>query len=166
MIRMQRFASVSRVHSFQIHREMSFWSSSWWPFGEQVERDMSSWPTGLCDVTPKEAECLRKEQAHGAVLIDCREVDERDICQIPGNDVVSVPFSKWTAVNRGQLQLKDILPPQIKDHDTKIVAFCHHGGRSAQVASILSKNGYTHVVNMCGGIHRYSNDIDPKIPRY
>lgn len=50
--------------------------------------------------------------------------------------------------------------------DAELVVFCHHGGRSQQVASYLAQQGYTNVSNMVGGIEEWSLRIDPQVPRY
>lgn len=47
-----------------------------------------------------------------------------------------------------------------------IACLCHHGGRSAQVAFFLHRQGYEHVVNIAGGIHAWANELDPSIPQY
>ena len=51
------------------------------------------------------------------------------------------------------------------DPDRETIVMCHHGIRSAQVATFLSRNGFEKVINLAGGIDAWS-DIDPSIPRY
>jgi rhodanese-related sulfurtransferase len=46
-----------------------------------------------------------------------------------------------------------------------IACLCHHGSRSLQVASFLAQHGYQ-VVNVAGGIHAWSEELDPSIPVY
>jgi rhodanese-related sulfurtransferase len=43
---------------------------------------------------------------------------------------------------------------------------CHHGGRSAQVAQWLARNGRERVHNLAGGIDAWSRLVDPAVPRY
>lgn len=50
--------------------------------------------------------------------------------------------------------------------DQPIACLCHHGGRSAQVAHFLMQNGFTHIVNIQGGIQAWSSEVDPSIPTY
>jgi rhodanese-related sulfurtransferase len=38
--------------------------------------------------------------------------------------------------------------------------------RSLQVANYLTRNGFTDVVNLQGGINAWSQDIDPSVPCY
>ena len=47
-----------------------------------------------------------------------------------------------------------------------IVCICHHGVRSMQVANFLEQQGFARVVNMTGGIHSWSQQVDPSVPVY
>jgi len=51
------------------------------------------------------------------------------------------------------------------DKSIPIACLCHHGGRSMQVAIFLLQHGYQ-VVNVAGGIHAWSAQVDPTIPVY
>lgn len=50
--------------------------------------------------------------------------------------------------------------------DRPIACLCHHGGRSAQVAYFLHRQGYEDVVNIAGGIHAWAMERDPGVPQY
>lgn len=50
--------------------------------------------------------------------------------------------------------------------DREVVCMCHHGGRSAQAQHYLLRNGFTNVKNLLGGIHAWSEEIDPSVPTY
>lgn len=52
------------------------------------------------------------------------------------------------------------------DRDTPIACLCHHGARSAQVAHFLQNQGFDPVVNIHGGIHAWSQELDPTVPQY
>lgn len=52
------------------------------------------------------------------------------------------------------------------DRQRPIACLCHHGARSAQVAQFLIGNGFTQVVNIQGGIHAWSQELDPGVPVY
>jgi len=43
---------------------------------------------------------------------------------------------------------------------------CHHGTRSAHVASFLVQRDFTRVLNLHGGIDAWSLTVDPSVPRY
>lgn len=49
--------------------------------------------------------------------------------------------------------------------EREIVAVCHHGGRSMQVAMFLEQQGYK-LHNLSGGMDAWSLQIDPSVPRY
>ena len=50
--------------------------------------------------------------------------------------------------------------------DGEIVVLCHHGARSAMVADYLRSAGFTRVLNLVGGIDRWSVEVDRSVPRY
>lgn len=50
--------------------------------------------------------------------------------------------------------------------DREVVVYCHHGTRSAMVADYLRAAGFPRVLNLAGGIDRWSVDVDPSVPRY
>ena len=50
--------------------------------------------------------------------------------------------------------------------DKDVVAICHHGGRSLQVAMFLEKNGFARVHNLQGGVDAWSRTVDPAVPLY
>ena len=86
------------------------------------------------------------------VLLDVREDREVAICQLPGS--VHIPM--------GRIESSlDRLDP-----DKPLVAICHHGTRSYQVAVYLEQRGFTDVYNLQGGIDRWAHDIDPGMATY
>ena len=86
------------------------------------------------------------------VLLDVREPWEYDKARIAGAQLV--PMRE--VPNR----LDEI------DQDKEVVAICHHGGRSAQVAVFLEKAGYTRVHNLVGGVDAWSRTVYPAVPLY
>jgi len=51
------------------------------------------------------------------------------------------------------------------DKTRPIACLCHHGSRSMQVAAYLAQQGFE-VINVAGGIHAWSTQVDPSIPTY
>jgi rhodanese-related sulfurtransferase len=47
-----------------------------------------------------------------------------------------------------------------------MVIYCHHGIRSLNATRWLRSHGLSQVFSMSGGIHQWSNDIDPAVPLY
>lgn len=86
------------------------------------------------------------------VLLDIREPWEFERARIEGSQLV--PMREVPA------RLGEI------DEEKEIVAICHHGGRSMQVALFLEKQGFKRVHNLMGGINAWSRTVDPAVPTY
>ena len=86
------------------------------------------------------------------VLLDVREPWEYERAHIAGAQLV--PMRELPG------RLDEI------DPDKDVVAICHHGGRSFQVAIFLEKNGYSKIHNLAGGVDAWSRTIDPAVPLY
>lgn len=86
------------------------------------------------------------------LLLDVREPWEFEKARIAGAQLV--PMREVPA------RLSEIDPHQ------EVVAICHHGGRSQQVALFLEKAGYPKVHNLAGGVDAWSRTIDPSVPLY
>lgn len=50
--------------------------------------------------------------------------------------------------------------------DAVLVFHCHHGGRSQAAAEHFLQHGFKNVYNVVGGIDAWSQEVDPKVPRY
>ena len=94
------------------------------------------------------------------ILLDVRDPLELQTASL-GEAAVNVPLSMLAKT--GPSALPDAVTA---DKSAEIVIMCHHGSRSAQVASWLTGNGWTNVINLDGGIHAYAKFIDPSIPTY
>ncbi len=90
------------------------------------------------------------------ILLDVREPRELQLASIQPDGVL------LKAVPMGIIptQLAELNPSQ------PIACLCHHGARSMQVAMFLKNQGFTHVVNIAGGIHAWSTEVDPAVPCY
>lgn len=99
------------------------------------------------EISPKEF-ALKKDEY---TLIDVREEDELAIAQVKPS--LHIPLQS--------LPLKvDTLDPS-----KKYVTICHFGRRSQQAADFLAKKGFK-VLNLSGGIDRYTLEVDPTLRRY
>ncbi len=87
-------------------------------------------------------------------LIDVRELDEWELCRIPGAELL--PLSQWPG----------IVGEKLTDPAQALIIHCHHGGRSERAADFLLRHGFTDVKNLAGGIDAWSVEIDPAVPRY
>ena len=97
-----------------------------------------------------EASVLQKNKA--IALLDVREDAELAICKLEG--ALHIPL--------GEIPERHNTLPK----DRPIVVFCHHGMRSLNVQKFLASRGFDNVVNMQGGIHAWSTDVDSQIPQY
>jgi rhodanese-related sulfurtransferase len=52
------------------------------------------------------------------------------------------------------------------EQERDLVAICHHGGRSQQVALFLEKAGFKKIHNLVGGVDAWSRTVDPTVPLY
>jgi len=107
---------------------------------------------------PLEIDCRTVKQKldanAGLLLIDCREADEHATASITG--AVLLPMSEIAD------RLRELEPHR----DRPIVIHCHHGVRSRRVTRWLREQGFTQAQNLTGGIDRWSQEIDPSVPRY
>ena len=104
------------------------------------------------ELTPPEVAAKLKEDPPAVVLLDVRELFEREIARIDPS--LHIPMGDIT-------QRTDELPK-----DREIVVYCHSGARSAMVAGYLEACGFKSVANLSGGIDAWSVEVDPKVPRY
>ena len=95
---------------------------------------------------------LADERREKPVLLDVREPWEFEKARIEGATLM--PMRE--------------LPSRIAqiDETKEVVAICHHGGRSMQVAVFLEKQGFKRVHNLVGGIDAWSRTVDPAVPLY
>ena len=107
---------------------------------------------------PIEIDCQtvneKLKAGENVLLLDCREADEYAIAKIGWSKLV--PMSEITD-RLGELQ---------EYKDRPVFVHCHHGGRSIRVTRWLREQGFLKAQNVAGGIDRWSQEIDPKIPRY
>lgn len=103
------------------------------------------------EITP-EMLAMRLARRDALVVLDVREGWEHAITHLEGAQLV--PMSA--------------IPARVSSlpRDAELVVYCHHGTRSAMVADYLRASGFPHVLNLSGGIDRWSVVVDPSIPRY
>jgi adenylyltransferase/sulfurtransferase len=108
-------------------------------------------PDATAEITPRE---LADRIAGGTrpVLIDVREPREWELARIEGAQLI--PLGTLEAA-MGSL-----------DRTADIVVYCKTGARSAKAMEQLRAAGFARVRNLAGGIRRWSDEIDPSVPRY
>jgi adenylyltransferase/sulfurtransferase len=103
------------------------------------------------EITPREL-ADRIRSGHPPRIIDVREPHEHAYARIPNDELV--PLAK----------LGNLVPSL--DPGAELVLYCHSGARSAWAANQLRALGFTNVLNMTGGITRWSDEVDPTVPKY
>jgi molybdopterin/thiamine biosynthesis adenylyltransferase/rhodanese-related sulfurtransferase/molybdopterin converting factor small subunit len=107
--------------------------------------------SGVPEISVEELKAMR-DRREDFVLVDVREPHEIEICALPGS--VRIPLGSLPE-NLNRLSTAD-----------EIVVHCKTGGRSAKAVQLLRDAGFRKVRNLAGGITRWSERIDPTVPRY
>lgn len=86
-------------------------------------------------------------------LIDVRQPDENAFAKIEGAKLIP---------------LGDVLKRMGEiDSSRETIIHCKMGGRSATAIEVLKRAGFTgELKNLKGGITAWSNEVDPKVPKY
>jgi molybdopterin/thiamine biosynthesis adenylyltransferase/rhodanese-related sulfurtransferase len=103
------------------------------------------------EISPREL-AERMKRGDPPRIIDVREPHEFAIARIAGAELI--PLSM---LDHAQSKL---------DPNAEIVVLCHSGVRSLWAARHLRDAGFRRVLNLTGGIDRWSDDVDPKVPKY
>lgn len=86
-------------------------------------------------------------------LIDVRQPDENAFARIEGAKLI--PLGEVIA------RMSEI------DASRETVVHCKMGGRSAKAIMALMQAGFAgSLSNLVGGITAWSNDVDPRVPKY
>jgi adenylyltransferase/sulfurtransferase len=103
------------------------------------------------DMTPRELKAAL-DRGDQLVILDVREPQEWQIARIDG--AVLIPLGevpqRYGEIDKYQL----------------VVCQCRSGIRSAKAAAFLRSVGFERVVNLTGGILRWSDEVDPSQPKY
>ena len=108
-------------------------------------------PTTEADILPAEL-AERLKNGNRPFLLDVRNPEEWAITKIEGATLIPLP----------ELAQRYVELPG----NTEIVVYCRSGGRSAQAAKFLKEKGFSNVRNLPGGTLRWSDEIDPTMPKY
>jgi adenylyltransferase/sulfurtransferase len=86
-------------------------------------------------------------------LLDVRNPYEVAIASIPGTDKL-IPVDQLAA------RLNEL------DSSQEMVIYCRSGARSGNAVEMLKRAGFRKVKNLVGGVLRWSDDVDPSMPKY
>ncbi|MEN3331299.1 MAG: sulfur-carrier protein adenylyltransferase/sulfurtransferase [Blastocatellia bacterium] len=103
------------------------------------------------EITPAELKA-KMERGDDFLLIDVREPEEYAIARIPGSQLIP----------------RATLPERVHELSSadEIVVHCKSGVRSGMAVDFLKQAGFRKVKNLVGGILRWSDDVDPTVPKY
>jgi molybdopterin/thiamine biosynthesis adenylyltransferase/rhodanese-related sulfurtransferase len=94
----------------------------------------------------------RIDKGNAPFILDVREPQEFQICQIPGS--VLIPL--------GDLPKRLV---ELEGHDDMVV-HCKSGARSAKAVKLLREAGFARAKNLRGGILAWIDKVDPSLPKY
>lgn len=105
------------------------------------------------EIEPREVARMRAS-GEDFLLLDCRTPEEYEVARIEGSTLIP-------------LQELSVRIGELRAHEERlIVCHCHKGKRSMTVTAVLRELGFENVRSMAGGIHRWSEDVDPSVPKY
>ena len=104
------------------------------------------------EITPAELK-QRLDKGDDIQIVDVREDNEVAIGRIP--DSIHIPLGQILS------RMNEI------DPNRETVVHCKMGGRSARAIDALQRSGFQgKLVNLKGGILRWSDEVDPSVPKY
>jgi adenylyltransferase/sulfurtransferase len=104
------------------------------------------------EITPTELK-QRLDNGEDIQIVDVREDNEFAFARIPNS--IHIPLGQ--VLNR----MNEIDPSR------ETVVHCKMGGRSARAIEALQRSGFEgKLMNLNGGILRWSDDVDPSVPKY
>lgn len=118
--------------------------------GNQVGAPPGVAPQSEWDITVEEFKRLRDEGAE-VVLVDVREPDEYEVCNLGGQ---LIPVGELSE------RLDEL------DKNARVVVHCKVGGRGAAAVKTLRGEGFGDAWNLRGGILEWIDRIDPSLPKY
>ena len=94
-----------------------------------------------------------QDEGNAPFVLDVREPSEYEAANIGG---AHIPLGELPS------RLEEL---EAHRDDDVLVVHCRSGARSAQAVEFLHQNGFTNAVNLAGGIHAWSDAIDPTLPK-
>lgn len=106
------------------------------------------------EITVEETRDLLAARPADTALVDVREPFEHQTARIEGAEFIPMR------------QIPEHVGSPALPREKHLLIHCHHGGRSLRVTEYLRAQGYPRVTNVAGGIHAWSQRIDPSVPTY
>ena len=96
----------------------------------------------------------RLEQPDPPALLDVREPEEHDFVALPGSTLIPLG------------ELAERSDEIVSWKGREMVVYCNHGIRSMHAIGYLKSQGFQRLLNLAGGIDRWSLEVDSAAPRY
>ena len=106
------------------------------------------------EISVEETRDLLASLPDDTLLVDVREPFEYQTAKIEGAEFIPMR------------QIPEQVGSPTLPREKHLLIHCHHGGRSLRVTEYLRAQGYPRVTNVAGGIHAWSQRIDPSVPVY
>jgi adenylyltransferase/sulfurtransferase len=103
------------------------------------------------EISPKDLKA-RLDKHEPVVLLDVRDDWETKLARL--ENAIHIPTEE-IELRAGEL-----------DPNEETVVYCHHGVRSAAVASYLRQLGFAKVANLSGGLDEWARTVDRGMRRY
>ena len=103
------------------------------------------------EISPKDLKA-RLDKHEPVVLLDVRDDWETKLARL--DNAIHIPTEE-IELRAGEL-----------DPSEETVVYCHHGVRSAAVASYLRQLGFAKVANLSGGLDEWARTVDRGMRRY
>ena len=103
------------------------------------------------EISPKDLKA-RLDKHEPVVLLDVRDDWETKLARL--DNAIHIPTEE-IELRAGEL-----------DPNEETIVYCHHGVRSAAVASYLRQLGFAKVANLSGGLDEWARTVDRGMRRY
>ncbi|KAI6651732.1 Adenylyltransferase and sulfurtransferase MOCS3-like [Oopsacas minuta] len=113
-------------------------------------------------------ELLQRIDKDSFLIVDCRKKVEYDICHLSNS--INIPLEELSNAKEPVILLDNI----VTDLNKNIFFLCHHGNDSQKAVKLVNDNifllkdykPYRVIKDVIGGIHLWSQLVDPSIPQY
>jgi adenylyltransferase/sulfurtransferase len=135
-------------------RDLATFASDYDPFCAPMSASAGIPPTpsAVPDITVQDLHDMR-ERGEAPFVLDVRQPQEFAAANING---ALIPL--------GELPNR-LAELEAHRDDPVLVVHCRSGSRSARAVEYLRQQGFTNAVNLRGGIHAWSDQIDPTLPK-
>lgn len=118
-------------------------------------------------ISAEEYNEIAKVDSKSHILIDIRSPEEYEICRL--QDSINIPFTQLSKDHNLNLIRNNIEKAQEEHRPVDMYIMCRRGNDSQKAVQYL-KNLFTEdtllIRDIIGGIHAWSNKIDPEFPKY